>query len=108
MDAEWMLYELESNYLEVVLIPARDQRHEGHYIRAVQYQNADWYRKFCAEYLSGRRTQNAKGRTLIKRRETIRALQKILQGVVDDSVYVERLLDFMEREAKNNQPDVPF
>lgn len=103
--AEEMLFELESNYLEVVLVPAREQRHSTHCIRAVQYENAAWYRKFCEQYPSARK--GTKIRTRIKRRETIDALQKILNGVTS-GIYVERLLDFIEAEEKENLEDVPF
>jgi hypothetical protein len=97
IDAEQMLWELEANYLEVVLIPAREQRHAGHCVRAVQYQNCEWYRKFCASYSSGRK--GAKTRTRIKRRETINALQAILNGQTS-GVYVERLLEIIADENR--------
>lgn len=93
-----MLEQLESNYLEVVLIPAAEQRHAGHSVRVVQYANCIWYRRFCAMYSSSRKDQNKKGRTLIKRRETIAALNKMIAHIPSKSVYVERLFDFMSRE----------
>lgn len=61
-----MLYELESNWLEVVLVPAPDPRHSGHCVRKAHSYNADWYRKFCRWYPSGskrkcgtRKTENS-------------------------------------------------
>jgi len=92
-----MLFELESNCLEVVLVPASEQRHDGHRARAVQYANAAWYRKFCALYSSNRK--GSKVRTRIKRRETIAALKRIIEGETK-GVYVERILNFIDHENR--------
>jgi hypothetical protein len=101
--AEHLLNELESNYLEVVLIPAPDRRHSGHCVRAVQSANADWYRDFCNKYPS--RRKGFKTRTRIKRRETIKALEKILSGDFS-GVYSERLLNYIDENFKAD--GVPF
>lgn len=103
LSAEEMLLELEANRLEVVLIPAPEKRHVGHCVRAVQDANPEWYRKFCAEYPSARK--GTRIRTRIKRQATINALKRILEGETR-GVYVERLLDFLERQSakKNNLP----
>lgn len=78
------LLELESNYLEVVLIPSRDHDcyMRGGMIRAVQYQNATWYRLFCAEHESQRRDLHKwrKFKTKIKRQGTRRALKELIAG----------------------------
>lgn len=117
MNAREMLDELLSNQLEVVLIPAPDARHSTHFVRGVQSQNCDWYRKFCGQYLSARKDQNAKGRTLIKRKATIIALERIAaaesaakpvkgKGAVTKlkaTAYVERLLKFIEFEKKQKE-----
>ncbi len=88
-----MLQELESNRLEVVLIPdCYDMTLNSR--RVVISQNAAWYREFCSLYERGRRS-GRKSDTLIKRENTVKALKKIINGV-NDSVYTERLLDFME------------
>lgn len=92
---ENMLLELESGCLEVVLIPAPDPRHSGHCIRAVQYQNAAWYRKFCSLYPSSRK--GFKTRTRIKRAAAIKALERIIAGNTA-GIYAERLLKFIEAE----------
>lgn len=93
-----LLEDLESNSLEVVLIPAREQKHSLHFIRCVQYQNAEWYRKFCEKYISARK--GFKIRTRIKRQATIKALQKIANGI-NDSTYTERILNFIRNDYLN-------
>ncbi len=45
-EAEVMIDELKTNWLEVVLIPAPEPMHEGHMIRAVANKNPEWYRKY--------------------------------------------------------------
>jgi hypothetical protein len=52
--AQEYLDELEGNILEVVLIPSNDPdcAMRGGKIRAVQSQNAQWYREFCAAHPS--------------------------------------------------------
>lgn len=103
LEPESMLFELLGNCLDVVLIPAPDPRHSNHCVRAVQYQNCGWYRRFCALYPPNRRTRCS---TIIKRPHTIRALEQIIEGK-KSGVYVERLLDFIRTEnaqllKKNN------
>jgi hypothetical protein len=97
MTIEDMYFELLGNKLEVVLIPAPDTRHSNHCIRAVQYANPKWYQDFCAMYPTSR----ARGKlsTIIKRRETISALEKIMQGATT-GIYVERLLEFSAAMSK--------
>lgn len=96
--AQDLLNELFNNSLEVCLIPAPDKRHSQHYIRAVESANAKWYQKFCSEYPSSRR--GFKTRTAIKRRETVRALESLANGVVK-GVYGERLVEFINRNYLN-------
>lgn len=52
-----MLMELESNCLEVVLIPSGDAdcAMRGGMIRVAQSSNAYWYREFCDQHQSSRR-----------------------------------------------------
>jgi hypothetical protein len=82
--AKALLEELDANYLEVVLIPSRDPdcAMRGGKIRAVQYQNAEWYRKFCGEHESNRndRLRWLKFKTKIKRAHTRRALKELISG----------------------------
>lgn len=107
---EIMIAELLERRLEVCLIPAPEPRHHGHFIRACSEANADWYRRFCKKYLSSRKDQNRKGRTLIKRQCTIEALEVIIKETrrhglhvlrFKRGIYVNRLLDFIELENRN-------
>lgn len=100
--AREMLADLQSSCLEVVLIPSRDPdcAMRGGMIRAVQYQNADWYRKFCKEHPSNRRWQNRKGRTLIKRNWTIKGLNDLIEES-PKTIYTERLRAFILRNENN-------
>jgi len=101
--ALWMLIELESQHLEVVLVPSRE--HEwiirGGKIRCVQEQNCEWYRKFCEQFPSHRTRPRHKRKfdTLIKRRETVAALEQISDGATR-GLYVGRLIDFIEAEQR--------
>lgn len=101
--AEEYLLELESNCLEVVLIPSRDPDcyMRGGMIRAVQSQNADWYRKFCSEHESNRKDSLRwrKFKTKIKRRETRRALKELQSGKCE-TPYAETLLLFIQRQEQ--------
>jgi hypothetical protein len=94
------LVELESNALEVVLIPSRDPdcAMRGGMIRAVQYQNADWYRAFCSEHESQRKDRNRwrKFKTKIKRQSTKRALKELIAGKCETH-YAQMLKEFIVR-----------
>lgn len=96
LKAEWFLNELESNQLEVVLIPDRDQR--GGMLRAAQGQNAVWYRTFCAQHGSRRKDlyRWSKFKTAIKRQHTRRALRELIDGKCR-TPYAHMLKSFIER-----------
>jgi hypothetical protein len=99
--AKEMLDDLNANCLEVVLIPSHDPdcAMRGGMIRAVQYQNANWYRQFCKEHPSNRKWQNRKGRTLIKRNWTIKGLTDLIEGR-NGTIYTQRLKSFMLRNPE--------
>jgi hypothetical protein len=104
---EAMLDELESSSLVVGVFPASDPRHEGHGVRCAVSRNADWYRRFCARFPSSRRDQNRKGRTAIKRRETIRALGHLLGADPSRcSTYSQRLLDAARLYYRRHRADI--
>src|SRR5512133_513772 len=86
-----LLDELESNRLEVCLIPCRRECNIGGMIRVPLSQNAKWYRDFCACYPSSRRRKKSAFDTKIKRANTIAALNSILRGETR-SVYASHLL----------------
>jgi hypothetical protein len=70
----------------------------GGKIRAVQYQNADWYRAFCAEHESQRKDRNRwrKFKTKIKRQWTRRALLELVSGKCD-TPYAKMVHEFIVR-----------
>lgn len=76
------LVELDAHQLLVVLIPSRDPdiAMRGGCIRAVEEENAEWYRNFCGHYASTRKYRTRKFKTLIKRQHTRRALQELMRG----------------------------
>lgn len=90
-----MLSELESNGLEVCKIPSKREdssgRLVGGYIRVVVSVNCEWYRRFCASFVRAR-GRSPKPRTIIKRRDTIRTLKRMIAGPYK-TVYAERLTD---------------
>lgn len=85
-----MLNELLSSYPETIKIPSV----HGGYVRVAVAVNAEWYRWFCKRHLRGRR-RYPKPRTIIKRRDTIRALRRLICGNYR-GVYAERLLSFVQ------------
>lgn len=103
-----MLCELEERGTpEVVLIPAPDPRHDGQMIRAVQNANPGWYQAFCARFETPR---PIKMRTIIKRRATINALERIAAGQHInklDQPYISRLVEFIKLEYSYLK-EIPF
>ncbi len=103
--AQQYLAELRASRLEVVLIPAPQPSHSGHYVRVVQYANPHWYREFCGLYESARRDRIRwrKFKTKIKRRDTLRGLSELVEGRCA-SQYADRLAAFIEsRELEIEQ-----
>ena len=96
-----MLGELLAYRLEVVLIPSQDDdcAMRGGMIRAVQEQNAEWYRTFCAQFASHRKYRGRKFKTKIKRQHTIRALNELAEGYAA-TIYAERLRDFIKEQQR--------
>lgn len=75
-----MLNELESNRLEVILVPSKRPTNEGTMVRCVAGRNALWYRKFCAANVSTRGVRRGKFDTCIKRFRTVDALMAMIDG----------------------------
>lgn len=102
--AEEFLDELEGNYLEVILVPSRDDdcALRGGMIRCVQTENARWYRKFCLQYESSRNRGRRKPDTLIKRQWTRRALGELRDGKCH-TIYAHRLRQFIRQYARENK-----
>lgn len=87
---EYMLVELLSTRLEVCKIPSK----LGGYRRCVLSCNCEWYQKLCKSYTSPRQ-KYPKHRTIIRRRNTIRALTRMIKGDLR-GVYAERILDILK------------
>ncbi len=88
----WMLDQLRGNRLEVAKLPTATG-----YRRFVVSQNAPWYREFCAAWerergVRGGRFGRNRPRTIIRRRDTERALVRMLAGDFSGE-YAERLWD---------------
>jgi hypothetical protein len=79
----------------------------GGKIRAVQYQNADWYRAFCGEHESQRKDRNRwrKFKTKIKRRETRNALLHLIHGRCETH-YAIMLKEFIVRYQEDRRDRV--
>ena len=97
--AQELLDELQSGWLLVEKLP-----HEVGWVRRVLGENAEWYQRFCREYLSRCRShRHRSGRkpdTLIKRQDTIRVLEALARGEEVRSVYVERLLPYLKERVE--------
>lgn len=99
-----MIAELESHRLAVALVPERRRTCEGGMIRVAIEKNCTWYRRFCAAYPSSRVRKNAAPDTRIKRRDTLRLLDRMARGLRCRSKYEAPL----RRIAENRQNQNPF
>lgn len=68
-DADYLYKDLESNSLEVILIPAPIQIHPSHKIRAVQNQNPEWYRELYWSIKHFRRDLSLRALDRIRKQE---------------------------------------
>lgn len=89
---QYLLCELESNSLQVCLAPSKRGINESDQIRVALSRNANWYRAMCAKFQSGRKKSRTNFDTLIKRRETLKALNRLIDGRALGTVYEERIL----------------
>lgn len=88
--------ELIERKLEVVLIPAPDQRFIGHCIRLVVNTPPEWFRKFIKQH-----------RWIPKRDATLRALAMISQGLVETE-YAKIWFVEIEKQLANELEEIPF
>ncbi len=103
--AQQLLDELDNGWLEwgkSAPISDTDPRRR----RVKESVNAEWYQKFCAEYLSDRKLND----TIITRRTTRRVLERIAANKPIGSTYEERLLPFLEAKEREflDTEDSPF
>lgn len=96
-----LLAELESNRLEVALIPARHPRHETHCVRVAIGQNPTWYRRLCAANPSSRRRARALPDTRIRRRDVLAILGRLAAGKPTRSRYVSALKQEAAKRERN-------
>lgn len=89
---EYLLAELESNSLQVCLAPSKRRINESDQIRVALSRNANWYRAMCAKFQSGRKKSRTNFDTLIKRRETLKALNRLIEGRAKGTIYEARIL----------------
>jgi len=89
-----MLFDMEMNRLQVVLVPAPDPHHAGHRVRHVTCQNPEWYSAFSAL----RDHQVHRGRVE-------KALRRICSGRVRGNGYEVELLRIAEREWPEPEGD---
>lgn len=94
---ELMIAELESSRLEVGLVPERRQTCQGGMIRVALSRNCAWYRRYCADHPSCRKRRNLAVDTRIKRRDTLRLLDRLARGLRCRSKYEEPLRRIAER-----------
>lgn len=98
---EIMLAELESNQLTVVLAPSkRRDRREYDMIRVAASRNATWYQRFCAKHPSDRKRRNLAPDTKIRRKDIVRILTRLVNGLPSRSKYAEELKRISETIKK--------
>lgn len=90
-----LLDELQRNRLVVIKWPS----HRGGYVRGSIAQNPPWYQELCAGEQRGRR-RFPRPRTVIRRKDTLRALEKIAAGFPCDGIYMERLLAVVDQQIE--------
>lgn len=103
---KYLLMELESNFHEVVLVPAEfEQSGYRRMLRAAQYQNAFWYRKFIEQYQSIRgigRRRYKRPRTFIRKDQTEQTLSRMIASNFA-GIQAERILRFIALERANHR-----
>jgi hypothetical protein len=105
---EILLSDMEEFQLVVEKVPAPEQRHSGHSVRAATSQNASWYRDFCDRHQKNRSKPHHgsewKSDTKIVRKTFIETLERWLAQGWTLSPYAEELLDIAaERLAEEEE-----
>lgn len=96
--AGYMLNELQQLKLVVCKIKTDDG-----YVRVPICSNPDWYSKLCNGYLKSRK-RYPKMRTIIKRCNTIRLLERIASGIQnEDTAYAIRIRPLLKEWLERNQ-----
>lgn len=99
---EIMLMELESNRLEVQLVPLNPRLRnwsESGCKRVKAGINATWYRGFCSRHPSSRGVRRGKFDTKIRRANVERLLRRLIAGQPSCSKYAAEIRGIAERRA---------
>lgn len=95
---QFMLCDLEINQLQTILVPSkRHDRREWDCVRVNVSVNCKWYRSFCSIHASKRGVRRGRFDTIVRRRETLKDLDRLLSGHPRGGVYEERILEAAKR-----------
>lgn len=95
--ASEMLEELRALKLEVCKVAT-----DTGYVRCVVCLNPHWYSKLCQQWEQRRRNLKwRRPRTIIKRVDTLKALQRIAASGLDSTQYSQRLAPFIRRRIEH-------
>ena len=93
-----MLMQLQLEKLEVMLMPAPEQRYPGHMVRTARNRNPYWYRKLCNMNESARGRQRLLPDTRIKRRSILSVLTQLVKKGRSRSKYAPQIIDLAIEE----------
>lgn len=89
-----MLYELQSNRLEVILVPQDEPVNVGACIRVAIAFNCQWYRELCGAFESNRKRKYKKFKTKVKRKRIEHILLRMISGINVGGVYAEWIREY--------------
>lgn len=94
----WMLQELIDHRLESCTLPSKFG--SGRRYRVLVSCNCEWYQELCRRHEYPRK-RYPKPRTIIRRRETIAALKRMIRGNYT-GVYADRIFDVLDSLTQSN------
>lgn len=107
--AQWLLTDLRKNHLSVVIVGT---------CRVVESRNPEWYQELCSMHQSYRKRprKTFKSDTKIKRRDILRLLTRLAEGLPASSRYIEDLEMLAEKhlqgdddgEIPQGHEEIPF
>ena len=106
---EEMLYEFMDNRLDVCLVPSQDENcaKDGGMIRVATTQNPEWYQEMCFEFpRPGRGGRKKKPRTIVKRIETIKLINRLIKLRKSESKYAPYVIWEAERRLESYSPNI--
>jgi hypothetical protein len=87
---ETMLSELQTQTLEVALVPAPEPKHEGHMIRAAISKNPQWYGRLYAQ-------------TRCKRKDTVKLFERMASGERPSGKLADLINDLINERFENEK-----